>query len=188
MSDGNSQERMLESFVRESDEVSGILKALREADDRLHVGAGLVRNLTWDRLHGYAHSTAVDDVDVVYFDTLDRTKQHDEEFERRLAQIRSSVRWSVRNQARMHTRNDEPEYRSLEDAISKWPEVCTAIAVRCDEKGDLHWVAPYGFGDLFRLVVRPTDHFQTKIDAYRERVASKQWEKTWPRLLILDTA
>ena len=35
------------------------------------IGAGAVRNLVWDHLHGFGQPTALSDVDVAYFDADD---------------------------------------------------------------------------------------------------------------------
>jgi len=93
--------------------------------------------------------------------------------------------WSVKNQARMHLANNEPAYESLSDALSKWPETATAVAVRIDEAGQFEVIAPHGLTDLFRLIVAPTPHFENgRLARYRERVEQKSWRKTWPLLRV----
>ena len=45
------------------------LTAVRELNlESRCIGAGAVRNLVWDSLHGYAQPSALSDVDVAYFD------------------------------------------------------------------------------------------------------------------------
>ena len=68
-----------------------------------------------------------------------------------------------------------------------WLETATAVAVRLDEKGILHLLAPFGLDDLFALTVRPTPHARSRRDrltAYRHRLGEKAWDRTWPRLRI----
>ena len=54
-----------------------------------------------------------------------------------------------------------------------------------DQNGDYVFIAPFKYDDLFRLIVQPTPHFKKKINKYKERVATKQWEKKWEILKIL---
>jgi hypothetical protein len=172
-------------LIQRSSTTSEILRVLRDLDAKLYLGGGLVRNLVWDYLHNFRSPTPVDDVDVVCFDPLNSKKEHDQQLEQRLREKVPNFRWSVKNQARMHMVNGDEPYSSLEDAISKWPETATAIAVRLEGQGKVEILAPHGFGDLFRLLVVPTPHFEKRLDRVRERVMQKQWEKTWPKLRIL---
>ncbi|MBZ5667354.1 MAG: nucleotidyltransferase family protein [Acidobacteriia bacterium] len=183
--DVNRQKAAVELIVQRSPEVMEILSVLRGADKRLHLGGGLVRNLVWDYLHGYRSSTPIDDVDVVYFDKLSDTKEHDREIERKLAGIIPNLQWSVKNQARMHVANSDDAYSSLEDSICKWPETATAFAIRLGDGNHIEMLAPYGFSDLFRLLVIPTPHFRNRIERIRERAATKNWEKRWPNLRMV---
>jgi uncharacterized protein len=175
---------MVKTVIRKSDLTMQILSAVREADDRFYVGGGLVRNLIWDHLHGFTPSTPCDDVDIVYFDSLSNLKNHDEVLESKLKGIFPNLRWSVKNQARMHTVNGEEQYKSLEEAISKWPETATAIAARLNAAGEIEIIAPHGLSDLFRLIVRATPAFRNRENRIRERVEQKRWKETWPKLEI----
>lgn len=47
--------------------------------------------------------------------------------------------------------------------------------------------APYGLGDLFGLLIRPTERFMgEKYPVYLARQRAKQWQATWPRLVMSD--
>ncbi len=143
-------------------------------------GAGFVRNAVWDRLDGLEAAADVD-VDVVYFDGVDRSAERDVRLEARLGVASPGVRWSVKNQARMHERNGDPAYRDTADAIAHWPERCTAVAAR-SVGGRVELLAPVGVADLLAGIVRPTPAFAGKLDVYRKRVAAKNWSARWPRL------
>lgn len=150
------------------------------------VGAGFVRSAVWDHLHGRAPTPTWDDIDVVWFNRDQATPEADEEIEKRLARAEPSGNWSVKNQARMHSRNDDPPYRSADDAISRWPETATAIAIRLSE-GAIDIAAPHGLDDLFSMVIRPTPAFTgRKFPIFRERVGKKGWLERWPRLVVVD--
>lgn len=146
----------------------------------------MIRNVVWDYLHEYSAATPIDDVDVIYFDPKERTKEHDAAFEAKLRNSIPNLKWSVKNQARMHEMNIDTPYTSLEDAVSKWPETATAMAARLGAGGEIEVVAPHGFDDLFRLVVSPTPHFLTRLDRYRSRIIQKNWGHHWPRLRFFD--
>jgi hypothetical protein len=80
----------------------------------------------------------------------------------------------------MHIRNGHEPYTSSLDAIRRWPETATALAVSLDSEGYLRLAAPYGFDDAFDLIVRPTS--PEMVDVVKERVEAKRWAKTWPKL------
>ncbi len=145
------------------------------------VGAGFVRNAIWDDLHEHPESTALADVDVVYFDKTEMSQATDEHLQAALTFLAPDVPWSLKNQARMHLRNGDEPYESTAQAIARWPETCTAVAVRLSND-HIEVLAPLGLLDLFDLVIRPTPHFMAKLEIYRSRVLAKQWSKRWPRL------
>ncbi len=98
-----------------------------------------------------------------------------------------ALEWSVKNQARMHLRNDDPPYHSATEAMMHWPETATAVAVRLGAHGVIEIAAPLGLDDLFNLVVRPTVRFQgEKAQTYTDRLRAKNWPATWPRLKVIS--
>ena len=151
------------------------------------IGAGFLRGAVWDRLHGFGSRTALDDIDVVYFDPETLDPAAEAELERRLGALLPGLPWEVRNQARMHLGNDDPPYRSSADALALWLETPTAVAVRLNRDGSLELLAPLGTADLLGLVVRPTPHARShkhRLAAYRERVARKNWPARWPKMRV----
>ena len=150
------------------------------------IGAGFVRALVWDVLHGYSRPTPIADVDVIYFDPADRSRAAEAEIEAALNARLASVPWSVRNQARMHLgKPGEAPYSSTWDAVAKWVETPTAVAARLDPDGGLALLAPHGVADLVGLIVRPTPHYRHRQEAYLRRLAAKRWTESWPRLRVL---
>lgn len=151
------------------------------------IAAGFVRNRVWDMLHGYGRPTPLDDVDVPFFDPACPDEAIEKRHEGALAQRCPGVRWSVKNQARMHRRNGDRAYRSTADAMCHWCETPTAVAVRLSREGGLELLAPLGIADLVGLVVRATPHARAhKLSVYRERMVRKNWRALWPRLRVLD--
>ena len=105
------------------------------------VGSGVIRNIVWDHLHNYSEPTPVSDVDVVFFDPDDTSGERDAEVERRLRARLPGVPWEVKNQAGVHLWYEAkfghpfPPAQSLADAISRWPETATSVAVRLHADG-----------------------------------------------------
>lgn len=145
------------------------------------IAAGFVRNAVWDALHGRLVDCAgLNDVDVIYL-AAEESASREQTIEQLLREARPDVPWSVKNQARMHTRNGDLPYRDCAHAMSHWPETATAIGVRL-KAGQLELVAPLGVHDLLNLVVRPTIRFQSKRAEYDARQRAKGWQTRWPRL------
>lgn len=110
----------------------------------------------------------------------------DVEIEARLRQMEPSANWSVKNQARMHTQNGDAPYLTAEDAVSRWPETATAVALRLNG-GAIDIIEPHGLDDLFSLVVRLTPAFTgSKLPIFCQRVREKRWLERWPRLVVVD--
>ncbi|WP_455662877.1 nucleotidyltransferase family protein [Pradoshia sp.] len=151
--------------------------------------AGFVRTKIWDVLHGYAHPTPLSDIDFIYFDGEHAEESREKEIERQLKQLLPGRPWSVKNEARMHVVNGLAPYVSAGDAVSKFPETATAVAVKLDEQGELQLVAPWGIDDLIRMKVRPTPSFAESkelMSIYESRMKRKKWKERWPLVERID--
>jgi uncharacterized protein len=149
------------------------------------IGAGFVRNKVWDIQHGYNERTPLSDIDVIYFDPSDINESTEKEYEVKLRQVMDAP-WSVKNQARMHLRDNDPPALSITESLSRWPETPTAIAIKLNEKGELELNAPNGVEDLISLRVVATPYIAThKRALYNTRVKQKEWDRTWPKLTII---
>lgn len=152
------------------------------------IGAGFVRALVWDHLHGRASSPLDTDVDVVWFDPAHATAAIDRELEAVLTAHDATVAWSVTNQARMHGHNSDDPYASTEDALRHWPETATAVAVR-QAVGRLEILAPFGLADLFAMTIRPTPPFRgARMSIVRQRAGNKRWLERWPLARMTEAA
>jgi hypothetical protein len=150
-----------------------------------YIAAGYVRNYIWDCLHNYSDISPLNDIDVVYYDQADVSEQTEKHFEGLLKSMFGEYNWSVKNQARMHLRNRDEPYLSVEDAIKRWPETVTAIGVALDTDNHLSIIAPHGLDDLFNLTIRRSPFFHDR-DYYQARVKSKRWKTIWPNLIHVD--
>lgn len=145
-----------------------------------YLAAGFIRNLVWDRLHGYYPPTPLTDLDVIYFDPDDCREERDRNLEALLTEHLPAP-WSVKNQARMHHRNGDAPYTSTADAMSYWVEVETAVGVCLDQASEPVFCAPLGLSSLMagELTLNPK---RSKPDDFYQRLTTKQWLQRWPAL------
>lgn len=149
--------------------------------------AGFVRSKAWDVLHGLDERSALADIDVIYYDATLTDEGKEKELEAKLTELIPNIPWSVKNQARMHIRNNVSAYTSSVDAMAKFPETATAIGVKLDDQDRLVIAAPYGIRDLINLDVKPTPYFlgsEERLKIYEERVSKKNWPLIWNQLKI----
>ncbi len=148
------------------------------------VAAGLIRNKVWDDQDN--KTTRINDIDVIYFDSSDTSVKTEKGLEETLAYLMPDQPWSVKNQARMHFKNEFDCFHSSYDGVAHFPETPTAVAMNL-HKGVLQVMAPYGLDDLFKKIVRPTPFFRSNQKAhsiYRERMKKKKWDDIWSDLII----
>ena len=187
------REERLREIVRGSGWFTGVLEAVRDCDppDWL-VGAGAIRNLVWNRLHGYPDDAHIKDVDVAYFDPEDVTPARDGAVETALRARRPDVAWDAKNQAAVHLWYERkfgfavPPLHSTEDGIATYPETATAVGVRLTDE-DLHVYAPSGLQDLFALVLRRNPRRVTP-EIFWRRALEKRIAERWPRVTVVHDA
>lgn len=169
--------------IIDSDEwMTNVLKVVRDLNlNDCWIGAGFVRNKVWDEKHG-KERTELNDIDIIYFDKSNPTKEYDFQIESKLRNLNPNLNWSVKNQSRMHIRNGHKQYTDCNEAISFWHETATSIAVRLNFKNQIEYIAPYGLEDLFSLLVIPTPKFDLTI--YNSRIEKKKWKEKWSKLEI----
>ncbi|MCV2403035.1 nucleotidyltransferase family protein [Marinomonas sp. C2222] len=147
------------------------------------LAAGFVRNLIWDKLHQKAEKTPLNDIDLIYFDNSATSENADLIYEAKLKAL-SHQPWSVKNQARMHIRNDDAPYLSCADAMSYWVEVETAVGVTFNEVDGLSIVSPFGLEANFNQTIT-LNAKRPKPKAFYGRIQSKGWQVLWPQLEVV---
>lgn len=185
-------ETRLVAMVRSSSTLMRALDVARAVDapDWL-IGSGVVRNLVWDRLHGFARPTASADLDLLFFDPAHLGEDREHDVRDALATGAADIPWDAKNQAAVHLWYPgvfgvavEPLVSSS-DGVGTWPETATAVAVRLLSDDSLRVVAPCGLDDLFGLVCRRNPRRVT-VKEYRRRVHSKRIAERWPMVTIVD--
>lgn len=148
------------------------------------LAAGFVRNLIWDKLHGFEYTTALSDIDLIYYDNSETSEKIDRNYERILHSM-SNVPWSVKNQARMHKKIGVNPYHSVVDAMSYWPEVETAIGAKINHRQEIEIISPFALPLLVNTTVTVNSkHPEPNIA--KKRAAEKGWLKKWPNLVFQE--
>jgi hypothetical protein len=150
------------------------------------IAAGFVRNRVWDHLHGIFPPRPPADIDVLYYDADDLSKETEARYEAQLGALLPGLPWQVRNQARMHVWKGLPPHKSTPDAMTHWLETVTAVGVRLEADDSLTVIAPLGVDDLVNLCCRPTVFGRTQRGDYERRIAQKRWRELWPKVRFLD--
>lgn len=185
-----NKDKIIRDLLYNNPQYIRYLKAIKDySKEDLWIGGGFIRTIVWDYLHHYEdHHTEFLDIDVFYYNPSCIIKDKDVEIEHFLHTRIQNARWSVKNQARMHIHHKgELQYKSLEDALMKFPDTASTIAVKLDNNDNIVIIAPYGFDDLFNLKVKPTPDFfknPVKRQRYEQRINEKQWKQLWPELDI----
>ena len=146
------------------------------------LAAGFVRNLVWDHLHQLPKQP-LSDIDFVFFDNTRTDIAFEREIEAALMASAPDLPWSVKNQARMHLRNDDRPYTSVVDAMGFWPEQETAVGVKLVTVGKLDIVSAFGLNTLFSCQLTPNP--QRSLSVFDRRVRDKGWLTTYPKLHIV---
>ena len=176
------------TLIQEDEWMMEILRTTRS----LHlpdwwICAGFVRSKIWDVLHGFSGRTPVPDVDVIYYEEAELNELEEKKLEEELKSLLPAIPWSVKNEARMHLRNNIEPYSSSVDAISKFPETATALGVKIDEEDNVILTAPCGISDVVNLKVKPTPYFLENkglAPIYNERIQKKNWEARWFKVRV----
>lgn len=181
-------EQQLIHWLEQDEECMAVLRLIKQFNlPQGAVAAGFIRNFVWDRLHGFSMRTRLNDVDVIYFNPEGLQADDDYTYEEQLSGLLPQYDWQVRNQARMHMRNQDLAYVSIADAMACWPETATAVAARLNEDAQLEVIAPHGLADLFQLILRQSPRFHDVL-TYNQRIETKQWLYHWPQLSCINAA
>lgn len=182
-----SESELIQLFLEHND-IMRILKIVEELKlSDCWLCAGVLRQTVWNSLSG--QKTALDDVidiDIVFYDKS-LSYEETQMIETTLRTSYPNYNWELKNQVYMHFHNpDTAPYCHTRDAITKFPETCTALALRLDNQV-IELFVPHGIEDLINFRVAATPHFKAtdaRRKAYNQRVLAKNWLSKWPNLLI----
>lgn len=182
MTEQQRQQQIIQWIEQDEMRMLALRSAKQLALNDWCLAAGFVRNLVWDSLHGFAQSTPLNDIDVIYFNPQDTAVEREKEFEQQLDAL-AALPWSVKNQARMHILHHHAPYASSSEAMSYWVETETVIGATLNHQNRVELVAPVGTRELFEFSITPNPrHGKTQV--MLERVESKGWLQQWPKLRL----
>lgn len=144
------------------------------------IAAGFVRNTIWN--WQFDTCEPLSDIDVIYFCNKDTSEQRDKLIESRLLRIDSKLPWSVKNQARMHFKNNDQAYSNTLDAMSYWPEKQTALGIKLGEKQDIE--IKHCFDLAFQFNQKVSHNPNCSKAVFLSRVRNKRWTDKWPALSV----
>ena len=149
------------------------------------LAAGSVRNFIWNLLSDKSPFDRETDVDVIFFDPA-ISYEDTLGIERKLKENFPQYQWELKNQVYMHLHSPHTApYTSSRDAMSKYPERCTAVGLRLHADATLELFAPYGLEDILKFQVSPTPHFldnEDRMKLYQDRLSKKNWREKWKNL------
>ncbi len=157
--------------------------------DQWWLTAGVLFQTVWNRLTGRAPGTGIRDADFFYYDA-DTSWDAEDAVIRRGAELFAGlpVPVEIRNEARVHlwyarrfAAPAPPAFRSAAEPIDGFAAICCCYGIRVDD-GRPQVYAPYGYDDLFAMVVRPNRR-QAPRHVYESKAA--RWKEHWPELTVL---
>jgi len=158
------QRRRFEAIVRGDADLVQLLNAARKLRlPQWRIVAGCLYQTTWNVLTNKPARTGIKDYDLIYFDDSDLSWQAEDQVVKRVKARMSDLPApvEVRNQARVHLwfkkrfGADYAPLRSADESLARYASVVHALGVRLEYDGRLDIVAPFGFDDLFNMVIRP---------------------------------
>ncbi len=180
-----AQIEALRQTVRANPQVWELLQAL---PDDCWIGAGAIIQNVWNCLGDRPWNFGIKDVDVLYFDPDDLSKQSEQTRTQEYRMLTDAFTLDVVNAARIHLWYEEvfgkriAPYTSVAHSISSWPTLCSMVAVNLTDDV-FHVIAPSGFHDLFCGIIRPNKLLITE-QIYMSKAT--RWQHTWPWLTVLD--
>jgi hypothetical protein len=150
--------------------------------------AGVLFQTVWNALTGRPPGTGIRDADLFYFDVDTSWEAEDAVIAAGAALFADlPVPVEIRNEARVHLwyaeHFDAPArpFRDCADAIDSFAAFCCSVGVTLQD-GRPRVYAPYGYDDLFGMVVRPNLRLAPR-HVYETKAAG--WRETWPELVVL---
>ncbi|HEY3912360.1 MAG TPA: nucleotidyltransferase family protein [Stellaceae bacterium] len=152
--------------------------------------AGCLYQTVWNCLTGHPPRTGIKDYDLIYFDDRDLSWAAED---RVIRQVAAATRGCVgpvetRNQARVHLWFESrfgvpyPQLSSADAALPYYASVVQAIGVRLEDDGRLDVLAPFGFNDLFAMVIRPNLALDNAAAHTRKALRA---QAIWPELTVI---
>ncbi|MFZ0369299.1 MAG: nucleotidyltransferase family protein [Halobacillus sp.] len=156
-----------------------------------YIGAGVITQTVWNKLHNFDFTYGIDDADIVYFNSLEQSSRELERIKE--TKIRDALphfpfEIDLTNEALVHHWYEQKfnkkitPYQSAEEAIETWPTTASAIGVKRVD-GEYKIYAPFGLQDLFKGIVRPN---KVLVPEHVYQSKAVKWKARWPGLTVLE--
>jgi hypothetical protein len=183
--------RQFEAIVRGDADLFRLLKAARELDlPQWRIVAGCLYQTVWNVLTNKPPRTGIKDYDLIYFDDTDLSWEAEDHVVRCVNECVSDLPAPVeaRNQARVHLwfqqrfgANYTP-LRCADEALTRYASVVHALGVRLETDGRLDIIAPFGFDDLFDMVIRPNKAIE---NAASHAAKAERAKAIWSEVIVV---
>lgn len=180
-------------ILKQNQDLMGILDYVTKIKlPNFYIAAGAIFQTIWNYYDHKPLNTGIKDIDIIYYNQNDLTKESEKEIENKIKRFCYSKGYhyelDVHNEARMHlwkklNQNIEIEqYKSSEDAIDKWIATIHAIGIT-KVQNNIKVYAPYGLSDIFSRTIRPIYHKGNNSKIYSNKV--EKWEERFDHLNII---
>ena len=150
-----------------------------------YLAAGFLRNAIWDHLHERPNMTPLNDIDLVYFDSTDKSTETEQQLTFQLNSLLPEAGWEIRNQARMHLLHGHAPYQNTAEGIALWIEIPTCIGVRLEQDDSFSFCAPFGLVQNWSLQLQ-LNPLNLRPELFALRIQQKNWLKLWPQLQLVS--
>ena len=155
-----------------------------------YLAAGCLCQAIWNHESGFPSTHGITDYDILYCDLDDLSWEAENRVIQRCAAAFADldVDVQVRNQARVHLWYPEKfgiphdPLHSTREGIDSFLTRCSALGLRRAPDGHYDVYAPFGFEDVFAMVVRPNYRLDLP---WRYREKADRWRQTWPRVMVV---
>ena len=180
-----------EEIVRADPDLMRLLTAVRELQLlQWRIVAGCLYQTVWNVLTDKPARTGIKDYDLIYFDDSDLSWEAEDQVVRRVAGLLSDLPAPVetRNQARVHLwfkqrfGADYPALRSADESLTRYASIVHALGIRLETDDRLDIIAPFGFDDLFEMVIQPNKAIPNEA-SYAEKAARAK--AIWPEVTVV---
>ncbi len=182
------EERFLEIVLADATVREVLARAPRLGVSDWWLTSGVLFQTVWNALTGRPPGTGIRDSALFSFDP-DTSWDAEDAVIQAGAQLFADppVPVEIRNEARVHLWYADrfgvpaPPFRDCADAIDSFAAVCCAYGLTL-ESGAPQVYAPFGYDDLFDLVVRPNPRLAPR-HVYESKAA--RWKQEWPEITVL---
>ncbi|MGE0225176.1 MAG: nucleotidyltransferase family protein [Acetobacteraceae bacterium] len=190
-SQDDAQRQRFEAILRADADLMLLLRRLRDLRlSQWRLVAGCLYQTVWNVLTGRPGGTGIQDYDVIYFDDRDLSWEAEDAVIRQVAAATSDCVGpvQVRNQARVHLWFPDrfgvayPRLSCADDALRHYASVSHAIGVRLEADDRFDVTAPFGFEDVFAMVIRPN---RVLPNAQSHTAKASRAKAIWPEVTVV---